>query len=95
MTIELPETIERELRDLARIQSRDVIEIVEEAVRQYLEASATGAGDDPEGRLARLERQGLLRRASAPLPCEVLMANPPQDDGASVLEALLTDRREG
>jgi antitoxin (DNA-binding transcriptional repressor) of toxin-antitoxin stability system len=33
--------------------------------------------DDPEGRLARLERQGLLRRASAPLPREILMAQPP------------------
>lgn len=40
MTIELPATVERELRDLAMTQSRDVDEIVEEAVRQYLEASA-------------------------------------------------------
>jgi len=57
--------------------------------------SVVGAGDDPEGRLARLERQGLLRRASAPLPREVLMAKPPRAGGASVLEALLADRREG
>ena len=57
--------------------------------------SVVGAEDDPEGRLARLERQGLLRRGSAPLPREVLMAKPPQAEGASVLEALLADRREG
>ncbi len=40
MTIELSAIVERELRDLAVTQSRDVGEIVEEAVRQYLEASA-------------------------------------------------------
>jgi hypothetical protein len=40
MTIELPATVEKELRDLAVTQSRDVGELVVEAVRQYLEASA-------------------------------------------------------
>jgi len=55
-----------------------------------------GEGDDPEGRLARLERQGLLRRASAPLPREILMAKPPRPSaGASALEALLAERRDG
>jgi prevent-host-death family protein len=58
--------------------------------------SVRGDGDDPEGRLARLERQGLLRRASAPLPREILMAKPPRpSEGASVLEALLAERRDG
>lgn len=57
--------------------------------------SVLGEGDDPEGRLARLERQGLLRRASTPLPRDVLMAKPPRPcQGASVLEALLAERRE-
>jgi prevent-host-death family protein len=54
-----------------------------------------GDGDDPEGRLARLERQGLLRRASAPLPREILMARPPRpSEGASALDALLAERRD-
>jgi prevent-host-death family protein len=57
--------------------------------------SVVGAGDDPEGRLARLERQGLLRRASDPLPREILMAKAPQAESASALEALLDDRRNG
>jgi prevent-host-death family protein len=58
--------------------------------------SVRGDGDDPEGRLARLERQGLLRRASVPLPREVLMAKPPRpSEGASALEALLAERRDG
>ena len=52
--------------------------------------------DDPEGRLARLERQGLLRRASAPLPLEILTAPPPTPaEGASALAALLAEREEG
>src|SRR6185503_11762579 len=51
--------------------------------------------DDPEGRLARLERQGLLRRASASLPHEILAQRPPRPSGgASVLETLLAERRE-
>lgn len=57
--------------------------------------SILGSGDDPEGRLARLERQGLLRRASAPLPRELLIAEAPKpSSGASALDALLADRRE-
>ena len=51
-------------------------------------------GDDPEGRLARLERQGLLRRGSAPLPLEILMTDAPRlAPGASALESLLAERR--
>jgi len=58
--------------------------------------SVRGEGDDPEGRLARLERQGLLRRGSAPLPREILMARPLRpSEGASALEALLAERRDG
>lgn len=53
-------------------------------------------GDDPEGRLSRLERQGLLRRASDPLPQEILMAAAPRPtEGASALAALLDERRNG
>jgi len=39
MTIELPATVEKELRDLAGVQRRDIGELVEEAVRQYLDFS--------------------------------------------------------
>ena len=40
MTVELPPQVEMELNDLAVHQGRGVDEIVEEAVRQYLEAAA-------------------------------------------------------
>jgi prevent-host-death family protein len=58
--------------------------------------SVLGEGDDPDGRLARLERQGLLRRASSPPPREILTRKPPRPaGGASALAALLAERREG
>jgi hypothetical protein len=57
--------------------------------------SALGEGNDPNVRVARLECQGLLRRASAPLPREILMTPPPRpSEGASVLDALLDERRD-
>ena len=40
MTIDLPSTIEERLRDLAKRQNREIGELVEDAVRQYLEAAA-------------------------------------------------------
>lgn len=40
MTVELSSSIERELRNLAIVQSRDIGELQEEAVRQYLDASS-------------------------------------------------------
>ena len=52
---------------------------------------AGGSGDD---RLTRLERAGLLRRATRPLSLEALRAQAPRSK-ASVVEALLEDRRAG
>jgi predicted transcriptional regulator len=47
MTIDLPSVVEEQLRDLAKKQNRDVAELVEDAVRQYLEAAAiTDVGQD-------------------------------------------------
>ena len=47
-----------------------------------------------EDRLARLERAGLLRRARSSLPLDALRSAPAQP-GASLLQALLDERREG
>ena len=53
------------------------------------------AGQDPAvDRLARLESEGLLRRALGPIPKE-LLEEPPPKPGKSVLEALIEERREG
>ena len=40
MSIELPVSVEDQLRNLAAKQGRDVCALVEEAVRQYLESAA-------------------------------------------------------
>jgi predicted transcriptional regulator len=40
VSIELPGTVEQQLRTLAAKQGRDVRALVEEAIRQYLEAAA-------------------------------------------------------
>ena len=40
MSIELPSSVEEQLRNLAAKQGRDIRTLVEEAVRQYLESTA-------------------------------------------------------
>ncbi len=51
---------------------------------------------DPEGRLERLERAGIIRRAKRPLSPEDLSSPPPRPlKKASALEALLEERRSG
>ena len=54
------------------------------------------AGDDPSGRLERLERAGIIRRGTAPVPLDLLRTPPPEvPDGVSAVEALLEERRTG
>lgn len=55
---------------------------------------ALGGVDDDEGRIARLERAGILKRGSGTFPRRLLEEPPPRAE-ASVLEALLEERREG
>jgi len=40
VTIDLPSVVEQQLRDLAKRQNRDIADLIEDAVRQYLEAAA-------------------------------------------------------
>ncbi|MGH9320782.1 MAG: type II toxin-antitoxin system Phd/YefM family antitoxin [Vicinamibacteria bacterium] len=47
----------------------------------------------PEGALDRLERAGLIRRATVRLPIKLLRSNAPKSK-ASVVQALLQERRE-
>jgi len=49
-----------------------------------------------EGRLARLERQGIVRRASRKSPQDLLSKRPPQPTrGSSALQELIEERRSG
>jgi prevent-host-death family protein len=61
-----------------------------------LVSALTGPEDEPEGRLARLERQGGLRLAIAPPPKALIMKKLPKlRKPSGVLDALLNERREG
>jgi prevent-host-death family protein len=61
-----------------------------------LVSALTGAAQDPDGRLARLERRGGLRRATAQPPRALIARKLPLTRSPSgVLDALLEERREG
>ncbi|MBI4638270.1 MAG: type II toxin-antitoxin system prevent-host-death family antitoxin [Candidatus Rokubacteria bacterium] len=61
-----------------------------------LESVLAAPADDPEGRLARLERRGLLRRATAAPPVALISGRLPRARRrARVVEALLEERRQG
>ncbi len=50
----------------------------------------------PEGRVARLERQGILRRAKAPKAPDLFRRpRPTAHESASIVAALLEERRSG
>jgi prevent-host-death family protein len=58
--------------------------------------SITGAGLDPEGRVARLERQGLLRRPAKVAPKKTFATRPPGTrKGRKASDVILEERREG
>jgi prevent-host-death family protein len=51
---------------------------------------------DPDGRLARLERAGIIRRGLAPPPLDLLAKPAPRlPPGVSAVEAVLEERRTG
>jgi len=62
-----------------------------------LVSAVSGAADDVEGRLARLERRGGLRRATAPPPGALISKKKAHRAKrvSGVLDALLEERRKG
>ncbi|HEX5718036.1 MAG TPA: hypothetical protein VF179_17885 [Thermoanaerobaculia bacterium] len=57
MTFELPASVEGKLRDLAEVRSRQVPDLVEEAVRQYLEGAADVGEQRDRGSWEEIRRQ--------------------------------------
>lgn len=51
--------------------------------------------ESPEGRVARLERQGILQRAKSAKEAVLFSRPRPRPRGAGILEALLDERRDG
>jgi prevent-host-death family protein len=61
----------------------------------WLVSAVTEGADDPDGRLARLERRGGLRPATMPPPrARIMKALPRLRRPAGVLGALLEERRQ-
>lgn len=61
-----------------------------------LEPALVDTSDDPDGRLARLERRGVIRRGLAPPPKALILKKfPVRRKVSGVLEALLDERRHG
>ncbi|HSK79722.1 MAG TPA: hypothetical protein VLQ45_24925 [Thermoanaerobaculia bacterium] len=61
MTIELSATVEKELEHIAVTQQRDLGEVIEEALRQYVEANAITDLDPLAVSEAQLKLAGELR----------------------------------
>jgi predicted transcriptional regulator len=61
MTVELPRSIEEELKTLAARQGRDIVRLVEDAVRDYLEAAAITDVDAAEVAEVQAKLVGELR----------------------------------
>lgn len=60
-----------------------------------LDTAVSASMDDPDGRLARLQRSGLVK-VSPTVPARVERTSPPRARGdASALEALFEERRQG
>ena len=60
-----------------------------------LEPVATGHESDPQGRLSRLSREGVVRPGRAPLARSLIAEQPPRlKGGASAVETLIEERRQ-
>ena len=77
------------------VQSGESIVILERG-RPVARLEPIAAYPDATGRLARLERAGILKIGTAPPPIELLRRPAPRlARGASAVEGLLEDRRSG
>ncbi len=83
---------------LARVRHGESILVTDRGRPVARLEPVTGAGErgPEEGRLARLERSGIIRRARRARVDEILRAAPPAPEaGGDILAALLDERRAG
>jgi prevent-host-death family protein len=82
---------------LDRVRAGETVLIVDRGVPvARLESAVATEPDELDGRLARLERAGLIRRGTGRLPGEIIEKTPPallRD--ADVVAMLIEERREG
>jgi prevent-host-death family protein len=80
---------------LDRVRAGESVLILDRGVA-VARLEPVGAQDDPDGRLARLERSGVLRRGNAAPPVDLIGQAPPRPaPGPSVVDALIEERRSG
>ncbi len=80
---------------LDRVKAGETVLITDRGVPVARLAPAKGS-DDTEGRLARLERAGIIRRGSGEIARRIIDEPPPPvPDGVSVVDILLEERRSG
>jgi len=80
---------------LDRVRSGESVLILDRGVPVARLEPVTGM-DDVDGRVARLERAGLLRSGTAPPPLELLRTpGPLLPAGVSAVEYLIEERRSG
>jgi len=77
---------------LRKVRSGESV-LVLDRNRPIARIERVGGIADADGRLARLEAAGLVRRPTRPLPLKLLKA-PAPDSRQSVLQALLEERAE-
>jgi prevent-host-death family protein len=81
---------------LAQVRAGETIVIVDRGVPVARLEPMSGQRDDHDGRLARLERTGVLAVARAEPPVTLLRERPPRpEQGASAVAALLAERSGG
>lgn len=80
---------------LDRVKTGETVTITDRGVPVARIVSLDGSSDiDWSGRLEGLERAGVVRRPRTTLDVEAFLAMPKARSRASVLEALLEERRE-
>jgi prevent-host-death family protein len=78
-----------------RVQAGESITILERG-RPVARLEPVNGQSDPAGRLARLERAGIIKIGNAPPPVELMREPPPKlAHGASAVRTLLDERRSG
>jgi prevent-host-death family protein len=81
---------------LDQVKAGETVVISDRGVPVARLEPVTARSDDPEGRLSRLERAGLLARPRQPFPRALLDRRPTAlSRGASVVTLLIEERRTG
>ena len=77
---------------IKKVRAGEVV-VVLDRNRPVARLERIAAKGKPDDRLAKLEEDGLLLRASRPVPIDILKAAPPKSS-ESVLAALLEERQQ-